>query len=75
VHHNSRFVKLVSSLSDDGKTLTVTGPPNERIYPPGYGWVYLLVGGVPSAGKRVMIGDGSDPPFDQEAMENVLRLA
>jgi hypothetical protein len=35
VHMDQRVVKLVSVLSADKKTLTVTGPPNNKIYPPG----------------------------------------
>jgi hypothetical protein len=32
---DQRVVKLVSVLSANKKTLTVTGPPNNKIYPPG----------------------------------------
>ena len=46
------MVELVSSLSSDGKTLTVTGPPTPQIYPPGPAWVFVLANGVPSIGQR-----------------------
>ena len=46
------MVELVSSLSSDGKTLTVTGPPTSQIYPPGPAWVFVLANGVPSVGQR-----------------------
>jgi hypothetical protein len=68
VHANSRLVYLVASLSPDRKTLTLTGPPNVNIYPPGPGWLYLVVGGVPSVAQKVMIGDGQPPPFDAQAL-------
>lgn len=73
VHANSRLVKLVpTSLSSDGKTLTISSPPSPDIYPPGPGWLYLLVKGIPSEGKKVMVGDGSNPPEDEEARRNML---
>jgi len=47
------MVKLVvNSVSSDGKTLSVTGPPSNRIFPPGAGWIYVLANGVPSVAKR-----------------------
>jgi Domain of unknown function (DUF1929) len=67
-HANSRLVYLTSSLSDDKKTLMVTGPPNGNIYPPGPGWLYVVVGDTVSKGIKVMVGDGTDPPFDEEAL-------
>ncbi|KIJ69066.1 copper radical oxidase [Hydnomerulius pinastri MD-312] len=73
VHANSRLVYLVPSLSSDGETLVVDGPPNRNIYPPGPGWVYVLVDGVPSTGTMVMVGDGQGPPVDNGALENMLK--
>jgi hypothetical protein len=67
VHANSRLVHLSSSIQ--GNTLTVRGPPNENIYPPGPGWLYLIVDGVPSVGKRVMVGSGEGPTVDQAAID------
>ncbi|KZT71270.1 copper radical oxidase [Daedalea quercina L-15889] len=67
VHANSRLVYLVSSLSDDGQAITVTGPPDGGVYPPG-------PDGVPSVGVKVMIGDGQDPPFDEGALANMLAM-
>lgn len=70
VHANSRLVYLVASLStSDSKTITVTGPPNGNIYPPGPGWIYVVVNGVPSAGTKLMIGDGKGPAVDDAASE------
>ncbi|KAI0748553.1 copper radical oxidase [Daedaleopsis nitida] len=57
VHANSRLVYLEHALSENG-TLTVTGPPNENVYPPGPGFVYVVVDGVPSTGARLLVGDG-----------------
>ncbi|TCD66011.1 hypothetical protein EIP91_001911 [Steccherinum ochraceum] len=69
-HTNSRHVTLQSTAS--GNTLSVVGPPNGNVYPPGPGWLYLMINGIPSTGVKVMIGDGNDPPFDQGALTNLL---
>ena len=69
VHANARLVWLNASLSQDGQTLTVTGPPNGNVYPPGPGWLYVVDNGVPSAGIKVMVGDGGDPPFNEGAYQ------
>ncbi|KAF8508372.1 copper radical oxidase [Gautieria morchelliformis] len=67
VHANVRMVVLSCTVSNSGRTLTVTGPPSAGIYPPGPGFLYLLVDGLPSVGKKVMIGDGKSPPTDEGA--------
>ncbi|KAH7913989.1 putative copper radical oxidase [Hygrophoropsis aurantiaca] len=56
----------------DGTTLAVTGPPDGNIYPPGPGWIYVVVDGIPSTGAQIMIGDGKGPVVDEAALENVL---
>ncbi|KAF9819759.1 hypothetical protein IEO21_01850 [Rhodonia placenta] len=72
VHANSRLVHLVSSLSQDQHTLTITGPPGEGVYPPGPGFIYLVVDGVPSVGVKVLVGDGKSPEVNQTALDNLL---
>jgi hypothetical protein len=70
IHANSRFVYLAASLStSDRKTLTITGPPNGNVYPPGPGWIYTVIDGVPSVGVKVMVGDGKGPVVDDTALE------
>ncbi len=68
VHANSRLVYLAFSLSDDKATLTVTGPPDGNIYPPGPGFIYVVVNGVPSVGVRLLVGDGKGPVVDHNAL-------
>ncbi|KAJ7880842.1 glyoxal oxidase N-terminus-domain-containing protein [Mycena leptocephala] len=69
-HMDQRFVKLVSKLSPDKKTLTVTGPPTSRIYPPGPAFLYVVTaGGVPSFGHKTIVGTGASPPVDQGAID------
>ncbi|KAJ7582999.1 copper radical oxidase [Mycena floridula] len=71
LHTNSRCVYLVCTVNGDGLGIHCTGPPNSNIYPPGPAFVYLVIDGVPSEGKRVMVGKQSDnnPPVDEKATE------
>ncbi|KAK0445196.1 glyoxal oxidase N-terminus-domain-containing protein [Armillaria borealis] len=76
VHMDQRLLKLVSSLSDDGKTLTVTGPPTARLYPPGPAYLYVVTDeGVPSFGHKTIIGTGASPPVDGDAAANMLKAS
>ncbi|KAF8190283.1 glyoxal oxidase N-terminus-domain-containing protein [Mycena galopus ATCC 62051] len=75
-HMDQRLVRLVSKLSPDKKTLTVTGPPTSQIYPPGPAFLYVVTaGGVPSFGHKTIIGTGASPPVDQGALDNMLQMA
>ena len=67
VHANTRMVYLSSSW--DGNTLTVSGPPNGGVYPPGPAFLYVVADGVPSTGWKVMIGDGQGPPVDEDSLK------
>lgn len=69
VHASSRLVYLISSLSADRTTLTITGPPSGEVYPPGPGFIYVVVDNVPSEGVRLLIGDGKSPVVDKAALE------
>jgi len=60
---DSKYVGLVSKYNYITSTLTITGPPNTFIYPPGPAWLYVLGDGIPSNGTKVMIGTGANPPF------------
>ncbi|KAK7037958.1 copper radical oxidase [Favolaschia claudopus] len=73
VHANSRMVYLTSQISADGTKATVTGPPNGMVYPPGPGWLFVVVDGVPSIAHHLMVGDGEDPEVDEKALKNVLQ--
>ena len=68
VHANSRLVYLKVTSSFENGFLTVRGPPNGNIYPPGPGWLHLLVDGIPSEGMKVMVGSGKGPPVDEAAL-------
>jgi hypothetical protein len=66
-HANSRVVYL-SVQSRQSGSLVVQGPPNGNVYPPGPGWLHVVVDGVPSEGIKTMIGDGRGPPVDESAI-------
>ena len=69
VHMNSRLVVLGSVLSEDRLTLQVDGPTSETIYPPGPGYLYLVVDGKWSTAAKVMVGDSRNPPEDPIAAQ------
>lgn len=66
VHANSRLVYLSSSVSN-GK-VTVTGPPDGDVYPPGPGWLMVVADDVPSEAVKVMIGNGDSPEVNKAAL-------
>ncbi|EKM55148.1 uncharacterized protein PHACADRAFT_143144 [Phanerochaete carnosa HHB-10118-sp] len=66
VHANSRYVELASSI--DGGLVTVDGPTNGKIYPPGPGWLFVVVSDIPSKAVKVMVGDGRGPEVNEAAI-------
>ncbi|KAJ8507234.1 hypothetical protein ONZ45_g10370 [Pleurotus djamor] len=73
VHMDQKLVQLGATLSRDKKTLRVTSPPNPRLFSPGPGFIFVVSDdGVPSTGKRVIIGTGAPPPVDEAAIANLL---
>ena len=73
IHMNSRLVYLDFDVSPDSPNrLTVRSPPSNGIYPPGPGWLFLIVGDIWSVARQVMVGDGSSPLEDPGATANVL---
>ena len=73
IHMNSRLVYLDFDVSPDSPDrLTVHSPPSSGIYPPGPGWLFLVVEDTWSVARQVKVGDGSSPPEDPAATANVL---
>ncbi|KAF8333942.1 putative copper radical oxidase [Cantharellus anzutake] len=73
LHMNARLVYLKCSVvAKDSRVLQVYGPSSAGLYPPGPAWLYVLIDGIPSVGKKVMVGDGEGPPVDQAAIDNML---
>ncbi|KAJ7269893.1 glyoxal oxidase precursor [Mycena rebaudengoi] len=67
-HPGARLVFLDATLSRDRRSLTITSPPNNRVYPPGPGYIYLTVGDTTSVGAHVMIGSGASPPVPDQGI-------
>ncbi|KAJ6544310.1 glyoxal oxidase precursor [Mycena capillaripes] len=61
-HSSSRLVWLEATLSPDRKTLQISSPPNNRVYPPGPGYIFVTIGDTTSVGAHVMVGSGASPP-------------
>ena len=66
VHANSRLVYLESSFAD-GK-VSVIGPPDGNVYPPGPGWIIVVVDDIPSEAVKIMVGDGKSPEVNEGAL-------
>jgi len=69
---DSKYVGLVSVYNSATKKLTITGPPNSFIYPPGPAWLFILGDGVPSNGTKLMIGSGANPPSSKTAYKGAM---
>jgi hypothetical protein len=64
-----RLVGLPFTVNADGVSLSVTGPPNPNIAPPGYYMLFVLKAGVPSVATFVQVVPatqlGDQPPKGQ----------
>jgi hypothetical protein len=67
-HSSARLVFLEHTLSADRRTLTISAPPNNRIYPPGPAFLFLTIDDVTSAGVMVMVGNGANPPVADQGV-------
>jgi hypothetical protein len=60
VDQGQRYIPL--SFTTAGTTLTVTGPPNGGVAPPGYYMLFVIdAAGVPSVAKMVQVAKGPNP--------------
>ncbi|KAJ6514702.1 glyoxal oxidase precursor [Mycena vulgaris] len=67
-HSSARLVFLDAILSKDKRSLTITSPPNNRVYPPGPAFIFLTVGETTSVGSHVMMGSGANPPVPDQGV-------
>ncbi|KAJ7269894.1 glyoxal oxidase N-terminus-domain-containing protein [Mycena rebaudengoi] len=67
-HAGARLVFLHATLSNNRRSLTITSPPNNRVYPPGPGYIYVTVGNATSVGVHVMVGSGASPPVPDQGI-------
>ncbi|XVV15752.1 galactose oxidase-like domain-containing protein [Actinoplanes sp. CA-131856] len=64
VDQGQRYIPLKYTVS--GTTLTVTGPPNGGVAPPGYYMLFIVdANGVPSVAKMVQVAKGPTPLMSQ----------
>ena len=64
VDQGQRYVPL--NFTASGTTLTVTGPPNGGVAPPGYYMLFVIdADGVPSVAKMVQVAKGPNPLMSQ----------
>jgi len=67
-HPSGRLVFLDATLSKDRKTLTITAPPNNRVYPPGPAFLFLTIDNISSKGEMIMVGSGASPPVPDQGV-------
>ncbi|KAJ6605189.1 glyoxal oxidase N-terminus-domain-containing protein [Mycena vulgaris] len=67
-HSSARLVFLDAVLSEDKRSLTITSPPNNRVYPPGPAYIFLTAGETTSVGSHVMMGSGANPPVPDQGV-------
>ncbi|MFF5076271.1 galactose oxidase-like domain-containing protein [Actinoplanes sp. NPDC000266] len=64
VDQGQRYIPLKYTVS--GTSLTVTGPPNGGVAPPGYYMLFIVdANGVPSVAKMVQVAKGPNPLMSQ----------
>lgn len=67
-HASARLVFMDAQLSPNRQKLTISTPPNNRVYPPGPAYIYLTVDDVTSEGAQVMVGTGASPPVADQGI-------
>ncbi|KAJ6487983.1 glyoxal oxidase N-terminus-domain-containing protein [Mycena sanguinolenta] len=67
-HSSSRLVFMDFVLSANKRSLTITSPPNNRVYPPGPAYIFVTVGDSTSVGAHVMVGSGANPPVADQGV-------
>ncbi|KAG6884479.1 hypothetical protein C0993_010688 [Termitomyces sp. T159_Od127] len=71
-HSSQRLVFMHAVLSPNRDSITITTPPNNRVYPPGPGWIFLTVDGITSTGTQVLLGNGQAPPVQDQGVPLML---
>lgn len=67
-HSSSRLVFMEAEFFQDGRALSITSPPNNRVFPPGPAYIFLTINDVTSPGVRVMVGNGASPPVEDQGV-------
>ncbi|KNZ74338.1 hypothetical protein J132_07195 [Termitomyces sp. J132] len=67
-HSSQRLIFMHALLSPNHDSITITTPPNNRVYPPGPAWIFITVDGITSTGTHVLIGNGQAPPVQDQGI-------
>jgi len=67
-HSSQRLVFMNAKLNPDQKSLTIQIPPNNRVFPPGPGWIFVTIDGVTSEAAHVLVGNGLPPPVKDQGV-------
>jgi len=67
-HSSQRLVFMDAVLSKDKRSLTITSPPNNRVFPPGPAYIFVTAGETTSVGAHVMVGSGANPPVPDQGI-------
>ncbi|KAH9480911.1 Aldehyde oxidase GLOX [Psilocybe cubensis] len=67
-HVGQKLVFMDATLSKNKKSLTITSPPNNRIFSPGPGFIFVTIDDVTSEGSRLMVGNGLPPPVQDQGI-------
>ncbi|KAF7325762.1 hypothetical protein MKEN_00426700 [Mycena kentingensis (nom. inval.)] len=67
-HSTERLVFMDAVLSPNRRTLSILSPPNNRVYPPGPGWIFVTIGDATSTAAHVMVGTGESPPVKDQGI-------
>ncbi|KAG6817321.1 hypothetical protein H0H87_010338 [Tephrocybe sp. NHM501043] len=67
-HSSARLVFMHAVLAPNRKSITITTPPNNRVYPPGPGWIFLTVDGITGTGVQILLGNGRSPPVEDQGV-------
>ncbi|KAJ6470090.1 glyoxal oxidase N-terminus-domain-containing protein [Mycena vitilis] len=67
-HSSGRLVFMDAVLSSNKRSLTITSPPNNRVFPPGPAFIFVTAGDTTSVGAHVMVGSGANPPVADQGV-------
>ncbi|KAJ6470089.1 glyoxal oxidase N-terminus-domain-containing protein [Mycena vitilis] len=67
-HSSGRLVFMDAVLSPNKRSLTITSPPNNRVFPPGPAFIFVTAGDTTSVGAHVMVGSGANPPVADQGV-------
>jgi len=70
---DQRLVELKIVKVTSAGVIEFENPSNGNMYPPGPGYLFVVLDGVPSIASKIMVGDGANPPYDEAAHNNMLR--